>query len=97
MNAAGLGAHGLDDVRPGNGTARSQDRGIIGFDFALMYRVLDGTVHFTEVAVVIPRVLRDERGSDGVLGLRLTRLACARGSVLGPPECARMGRPLPGP
>jgi hypothetical protein len=34
---------------------------------------------------------------EGHQHLRLTRLACGKGRVPGPPECARMGRPLPEP
>ncbi len=39
----------------------------IGFGFALMYSVMNSIVYFTELTVVIPRVLQNEAGSVSVL------------------------------
>jgi hypothetical protein len=39
--------------------------------------------------------LRDAARCQGVLGLRLARLACGKLDGPGPLECARMGRPRP--
>jgi hypothetical protein len=39
----------------------------IGFGFALMYCVMNSIVYFTELTVVIPRVLRNEAGPVSVL------------------------------
>jgi hypothetical protein len=39
----------------------------IGFGFALMYSVMNSIVYFTELTVVIPRVLRNEAESVSVL------------------------------
>jgi hypothetical protein len=41
--------------------------GTIGFGFALMYSVMNSIVYFTELTVVIPRVLRNEAGLVSVL------------------------------
>lgn len=40
---------------------------IIGFGFALMYSVMNSIVYFTELTVVIPRILRGEAESVAVL------------------------------
>ncbi len=39
----------------------------IGFGFALMYSVMNSIVYFTELTVVIPRVLRNEAETVSVL------------------------------
>ena len=39
----------------------------IGFGFALMYSVMNSIVYFTELTVVVPRILRDEIGPVAVL------------------------------
>ena len=40
---------------------------VIGFGFALMYSVMNSIVYFTELVVVLPRVLRNEGASVSVL------------------------------
>lgn len=40
---------------------------MIGFGFALMYSVMNSIVYFTELIVVLPRVLRNEGASVSVL------------------------------
>jgi hypothetical protein len=41
--------------------------GMIGFGFALMYSVMNSIVYFTELIVVLPKVLRNEGESVSVL------------------------------
>jgi hypothetical protein len=41
--------------------------GVIGFGFALMYSVMNSIVYFTELVVVLPKVLRNQGESVSVL------------------------------